>query len=237
MRYDRRSVWWALALATGFCSLVYELTMAQLLTGLLGNSLARFATTIGVYIVGMGLGSVSFRETNTERDGQVFLTAELCLFAIGFLSPALFVGIHHLSLVVSQDSGLQSDIVLTLTHLIIFLTGFFCGLEIPSLASLSSKSLSSSHAGTHVLAADYAGMFVASLIFPFFLFPTYGLMASFAFATFLNLVCALATYLLLPTKRRWLEVVFVIFFLLNVGIFIYASDLQDWLSHVYATTS
>ncbi|MES2964110.1 MAG: hypothetical protein V4760_09495, partial [Bdellovibrionota bacterium] len=126
-----RRAWLTLMFITGFCSLVYELAMAQLLAGITGNVFGRFATTLGVYVFGLGLGSILFEPKNEQRDGRLFFKAEVALFIVGLASPFLFVGIHHYSSVVTDDPDSRSWIVLFGTHAIIFATGFISGFELP----------------------------------------------------------------------------------------------------------
>jgi predicted membrane-bound spermidine synthase len=227
----RTTVWLLLMLSTGFCSMVYELALAQLLTGLLGNALARFATTLGVYVVGMGLGSVAFKAKNEELDSRLFFSAELALAAIGLMAPFIFVGSYRLSILSSQDPEIQSLIVLSLTHLVIFATGFFSGLELPILSAIANRSSTSGDA--NVLAADYVGMFLASVAFPFVLYPVFGLIPAFAVATSLNLVAAIVTYFFIQRRSVLLATLMTVFAVLNICAFVFSSQIQTWLSSIY----
>ena len=40
-----------------YCSIVYELTMAQSLSAFLGDTVLRYSTTIGLYLASMGIGA------------------------------------------------------------------------------------------------------------------------------------------------------------------------------------
>lgn len=235
MKSQQLPVWLSLMIVTGFCSMIYELALAQLLTGLLGNAMARFATTLGVYIVGMGLGSISFRAKDDERDGRLFFFAETSLFLLGLCAPLLFVGAYRFSFAVSSDAGTQTSIVVALTHVVIFGTGFFSGMELPILSAIAARR--SEGGDSKVLTADYIGMFLASILFPFVLYPLIGLIPAFSIATLLNLVAAASTYFLIGGRSRALVSAIVVFFALNLAALVFASSLQDWLSNVYASTT
>jgi spermidine synthase len=228
-------VWLGLMTVTGFCSMIYELALAQLLTGLLGGAMLRFATTLGVYIVGMGLGSISFHAKDDERDGKLFFAAETVLFLLGLTAPLLFVGAYRISFLLTADPSTQVTLVLWLTHLVIFATGFCSGLELPILSAIAGRR---SHGGdSKVLAADYVGMFVASLLFPFVLYPYVGLISAFGLATLLNLIAAASTYVFIGGRSRAVFSAIAIFLVINVAALACEARLQDWLSRIYSSLS
>ena len=228
-------LWYGLMFVTGFCSMIYELSLAQLLTGIMGNALARFATTLGVYVVAMGIGSVLFKPVDDRRDGLLFFRAEIALFLVGLLSPFLLIGFHHFATVVTDDEGVRSTIVLWSTHAIIFATGFLSGFELPILSALASRR--SDEGDSSVLASDYIGMFLASLVFPIVLFPWVGLVPAFWIATALNLLAAATTYRLIGGTSKFAFATVSAFALINASGLIYATNIQDWLSLLYASGS
>jgi spermidine synthase len=232
MTTRRLWIWLGLMVTTGFCSMIYELALAQLLTGLLGGALYRFATTLGVYIVGLGLGSVCFRAKDDERDGRLFFIAESCLFFLGLTAPFLFVGAYRISFLLTSDPSTQVTLVLLLTHLVIFGTGFFSGLELPILSAIASRHELGSD--SKVLSADYIGMFIASLLFPFVLYPLVGLIPAFALATLLNLAAAAVTYLLIGGRSKAVFSATGICLVANVAALVCSSSLQNWLSGLYS---
>lgn len=237
----RTAIWLSLMLVAGFCSFIYELALAQLLTALLGGANLRFATTLGVYIVALGIGSLSFRSTRTDRDLQSLLYAELSLFAIGLTSPVLFVLFQRASQSLLNEPQAQVYFVLLTTHLIIFAMGFFCGREIPILSSILKSEIGPLNQATKgeawILAADYGGMFLAGLAFPFYLFPVLGLIPTFAVTTFLNLSAAFTTLMFMPRKHAVLTALLLCFALMNLTALIYANDIQNWLSRAYSSAS
>ncbi|RYZ86640.1 MAG: hypothetical protein EOP06_14110 [Proteobacteria bacterium] len=231
----RSKLWLLLMLSTGFCSMIYELALAQLLTGLLGNALARFATTLGVYVVGMGLGSVTFSSKDEARDGRTLFIAEIGLFITGLVAPFIFVGAYRFALDASSNADTQTWIVLVITHSVIFLTGLLSGLELPILSAISNRD--SGQGDSTVLTADYVGMFLASIAFPFLLYPVIGLIPTFAIATALNLGAAALTFFLIGGKSSLVKILLVIFAALNLVSFVFASHIQTWLSNLYAVVS
>ena len=156
--------------------MIYELAFAQLLGAVMGNALARFATTLGVYVTGLGLGSVLFKESTEPLELRAFVKAEIGLFVLGFLSPFIFTAIAAAAFRYLESEGSRNLLILFSTHLIIFSVGFLSGFELPILSALAERRRTG--LSTSVLGADYAGMFLASLIFPLILFPYLGLISA-----------------------------------------------------------
>lgn len=225
-------VWVALMFTTGFCSMIYELALAQLLSGLLGNALARFATTLGFYVFGMGLGSVLFVSRSPESDASLFFKAELALALTGLASPLIFVLAYKLSFL-SADPSIQNWIVVLITHAVIFLTGLLSGFELPVLSSLLQRTSANSEG--RILAADYAGMFLASLCFPLFLYPVLGLIPALFTATTLNIIAAALTYWVVGGRTKLMQILLAMILVANVATLVYAGPFQDWLSGIYAS--
>jgi spermidine synthase len=223
---NRRTTLLLLMFSTGFCSMIYELAMAQFLAALMGNVMGRFATTLGVYVFGLGLGSILFEPKNEKQDGLLFFKAEVALFLVGLASPFLLIGLHRIA-------GTNPSIVLYGAHLLIFAIGFLSGFELPILASLIGRGETSSDA--NALSADYIGMFLASVVFPLLLFPYVGLGAALWIATLLNLVAAFVTYRLVGGKSRVPLVALGLLAVVNVAFILKSDLLHSWMSHLYAS--
>jgi spermidine synthase len=222
------TLWNALIFSTGFCSLIYELAFAQLLAGLLGNTFFRFATTLGIYIVGLGLGSIAFRSKGVVPDQRTFLRAEMLLACCGLASAFLFIA--FLKIFSSDPSSLT---LLIATHSVVFAIGFLSGFELPALnAILASRS------GDHesrTLAYDYYGMFFGSLLFPLLMVPLLGVLSTLWFVTFLNLVATLVTLRVTEDRRVSDWVVLSLAFAINFALLANVGRIESWMSQIYAT--
>jgi spermidine synthase len=229
----RSTTWLILMFSTGLCSMVYELALAQLLGGIMGNALARFATTLGVYVTGLGLGSILFKPQSEWIETRAFIQAEVGLVLVGFLSPILFTLAYASGFSLFESASHRSLFILVVTHSIIFVTGFLSGFELPVLSAISERQRPGS--STSVLVADYAGMFLGSLVFPLILFPLLGLISAFWIATALNLAAALCAYLL--SGRRSVLMLSAFFFsaAINVVGLIFSADVQLWLGRLYVS--
>ncbi|MCA9720162.1 MAG: polyamine aminopropyltransferase [Myxococcales bacterium] len=162
------------------CGLIYELITATMASYLLGDSVTQFSLVIGVYLSAMGLGSWLSKYV-TRRLHDRFIDVQLVIAVVGGCSAAaMFFGYGHLSS------------VRPLLFSILVVVGTMVGLEIPLLMRIMKDGQQLKDLVARVLAFDYIGSLLASLLFPLLLLPYLGLVrASFLFGT-LNAGVALA---------------------------------------------
>jgi len=169
------------------CGLVYELLAGTLASYVLGDSVTQFSFIIGVYLSALGVGAwlSSFVRSNLAR---VFIEVELGVALLGGASaPLLFLSFARLSSFLPVLYG------------IVFGIGVLVGLELPLMMRLMKEQLDFEALVSRVLAFDYLGALVASLLFPIFLVPTLGLVrTSLVFGVMNALVGLWGTSLLRP---------------------------------------
>src|SRR5687767_13041875 len=173
------------------CGLIYELLAATVSSYVLGDSVTQFSLIIGVYLSAMGLGSYLSRFID-KNVAEKFIDIELAVAVIGgFSAPLLFLSFAYVS---------YFGIVL---YSMVFLIGTFVGLEIPLLMRILKDELDFKELVSRVLALDYVGALVASLLFPIFLVPKLGLNRTSLLFGMLNAAVAIwATWLLEPLIKR-----------------------------------
>ncbi len=145
------------------CGLIYELLAGTLASYVLGDSITQFSLIIGIYLSAMGVGSwlSSFLDKDLARR---FVEIELAVAVIGgFSAPLLFLSFANIS---------YFSVILYGT---VFGIGTLVGLEIPILMRILKDELDFKQLVARVLALDYVGALVASLLFPLFLVPKLGL--------------------------------------------------------------
>ncbi|MBV9216123.1 MAG: polyamine aminopropyltransferase [Acidobacteria bacterium] len=173
------------AIAT--CGLIYELLAGTLSSYVLGDSVTQFSIIIGIYLFAMGVGSYlsRFIEKNVA---DKFIEVELGVAVMGgFSAPLLFLTFANLS---------YFSIVL---YGVVLVIGTLVGLEIPLLMRILKDDLDFKDLISRVLAFDYIGALVASLLFPIFLVPRLGLNRTSLLFGMINAgVAVWGTWLLFP---------------------------------------
>ncbi|MGI8812011.1 MAG: polyamine aminopropyltransferase [Pyrinomonadaceae bacterium] len=173
------------------CGLIYELLAGTLSSYVLGDSITQFSIIIGVYLSAMGLGSWLSRFID-KRIAEKFIDVELAVAVIGgFSAPLLFLSFAYIS---------YFGIILYAT---VFIIGTLVGLEIPLLMRILKDELDFKDLVSRVLALDYVGALVASLLFPLLLVPKLGLNRTSLLFGMLNAgVAVWATWLLEPLIKQ-----------------------------------
>ncbi len=145
------------------CGLVYELLAGTLASYVLGDSVTQFSLIIGIYLFAMGVGSWLSRFIDKAL-ARRFIEIELGVAVLGGTSaPLLFLAFSRIS---------YFYVVL---YFVVFAIGVLVGLEIPLLMRILKDNLNFKDLVSRVLAFDYIGALVASLLFPVLLVPRLGL--------------------------------------------------------------
>src|SRR4029079_14564783 len=169
------------------CGLIYELLAGTLASYVLGDSVTQFSLIIGIYLFAMGVGSwlSRFIEKGLARR---FVDVELAVAVLGgFSAPLLFITFSRVSYFYA------------LLYFVVFAIGVFVGLEIPLLLRILKNEIEFKELISRVLAFDYIGALLASILFPIFFVPRLGLIRTSLIFGMLNAGVALwGTWLLRP---------------------------------------
>lgn len=177
-------------LVVATCGLVYELLAGTLASYVLGDSVTQFSLVIGVYLSALGIGAWLSRFI-IDHLARCFLEVELGVALLGgFSAPLLFWGFGHLA---------SFQLLLFGTVLAI---GILVGLELPLLMRILQEHVDFKDLVSRVLAFDYIGALVASVLFPLLFVPRLGLVrTSLTFGILNALVGLWGTWLLAPVLR------------------------------------
>lgn len=163
-----------LTFSLAFCSIVYELLLAQTLSAFLGNTVLRFSVTIGLYLLSMGIGPLLMRNGTVRNPVTSLQKVELSLAIAGAGSVASLFALDWI--------GLPGIVLSIFAHFLIVVIGYLTGLEIPLLIEIRNRKKKDSEAS--VLGIDYLGAFAGTLLFAFLFYPKIGLVpTSFIVAT------------------------------------------------------
>ena len=173
------------------CGLIYELLAGTLSSYVLGDSVTQFSIIIGVYLFAMGVGSYLSKFIGKDI-AEKFVEIELGVAILGgFSAPLLFFAFAKLSYFAVVLYG------------IVFGIGVLVGLEIPLLMRILQDELEFKDLISRVLAFDYIGALVASLLFPLFFVPKLGLARTSLLFGMLNAAVGIwGTWLLEPLIKK-----------------------------------
>jgi len=206
-----------------FCSLFYELVYAQLLSVCIGGTKTQYLITISLFTTALGVGSLLYNHLSKKIQLKtLFFRVEILLTLLGSLGPFYIAWLLH----PENESSAFTTIKICWTYFFIFLIGLLSGFELPCLFSLTKDSHGK------IMAWDYFGMLVASILFPFLFLPWLGTAGSTLFVANINVLALIWLY---PGEiSKTLRVVSYTFNFILFGFIIsYRSELNDMLSSIY----
>ena len=157
------------AFIIAICGLVYELIIGTLSSYLFGNSVVHFSITIGLFMSAMGAGSYLSRWVKGDLLHR-FISLEIALGLVGGVSAAVLYAVFA-----------TTELFYLAMGLLILAIGIFIGMEIPLITRLGKGAGKTSDLLANVLAFDYLGALLGSILFPLVLLPYLGLLqTSFA---------------------------------------------------------
>ncbi|MFC2010984.1 spermidine synthase [Chloroflexota bacterium] len=200
-----------------FCSIVYELLMAQTLSLLTGNSVLRYSTTIGLYLASLGLGAFLCTSKRLVRSVETLWKVEILLSLVGGTAVVWLHFSHMLFayLMMNQHYTMGLILFFTFSYGIIAVIGILSGFELPLLIHLREQE--EERTANLVLGVDYLASLAGSVMFALVLLPYFGVLRTCFVTAMLNVSAAL---ILLPYMRGIGRKSFGLFSACNLGIFL-----------------
>jgi spermidine synthase len=205
------------------CSIIYELLISSISAYLLGSSILHFSVTIGLFMFFLGVGALISKYI-TEDLLDRFIEIEIAIGVAGGISTLLlfwsFTATEYYYFVTFGVTALISTLV---------------GIEIPLVTRLVKEHQSIREAIAHILAFDYLGALIASLLFPLVLLPYLGTMRTAVVTGLVNLSVAVVNIAEFHPKMRRGVVrplaLTVLSGALLIALFIYSSRITSLLEH------
>lgn len=173
------------------CSIIYELLISSVSSYLLGDSIAQFSITIGLYMCAMGLGSYLSKYVK-EGLFDWFIFVEIGVGILGGTSSLILF---------MANIYLQSyELVM---YLEIILIGVLVGLEIPLLTRIIEENAGNLRITlSSIFSFDYIGGLAGSIAFPLLLLPHLGYFSTAFLVGGLNLGVSL---FILFSYRKYIQ--------------------------------
>ena len=205
------------------CAIIYELIIAAVSSYLLGNSVYQFSITIGLFMSSMGLGSYLSRYFSRCLVAR-FILIEIAIALIGGISSTVLFNTYIFNESVT--------VYLVVMFVLITSIGTLVGLEIPILTQIIGQYDSLHITLSNVLAFDYIGALIGSVVFPLILLKHTGLVQSAYIIGLLNIFVAgllLCQYWKSIEDKHLLTFATVITSGSLTIAAIYSTDIDHWL--------
>ena len=199
-----------ITLIVAYCSIVYELLMAQTLSALMGNTIMRYSITIGIYLASLGLGAMLCEKGDEKDSAARLIRIEIWLSVIGGLAVFIIcsLDVFHRFLLTSHSffsyglgDFIRPLLLFILSYSVIVLIGLLSGFEIPLLIQLSEARKPNSM--NIVLGIDYLGSLLGAVLFPLLLLPGLGLFATGYLTALLNAFACILLLIFKPARGKF----------------------------------
>ena len=200
-------------LLSGFTALLYQTVWMRLTLAAFGVNTSVVATVLGVFMLGLAVGSVAAERILRQADARfavgplrIYGAAELLVGLGGWVVPALLTAGRSALLAVGPAGGMAYTVCSTAVITAVLLP--FCtamGLTFPSAVAFL-KSAGASGQGRLPFSALYlanvVGAFLGAVATPLYLIESYGFLATCRGAAAVNVSIAVVT-LLAFRGQRW----------------------------------
>ena len=202
--------------------LVYELIAGAISSYLLGDAVTQFSLIIGLFLSAMGIGS--YATQFVKRDLLLwFVRLELGIALVGGIS----------SVVIFATSAMLPTIFTPIFYAFCIGIGAMVGAEIPLLIRLLKQGDGVEKALSNVLALDYVGALMGSLLFPFVVLPWIGLSRASVVFGLLNLTVAwLGARLLTENEQRGFQWQGLSVLAILMGLFFYSERMVHFFEDI-----
>jgi len=174
-----------------FCSLIYELLLAQTVSYFLESKPVCYSVILGLYLAALGFGALSASTRGQEQDQwKRLLRVEWQLSFWGGMAVAVIYTAHFLYALVSVfvATPLGAVLFIMLTAALVIGIGYLSGWEIPLLIKIGGFVSGNPKITNRILAMDYFGSLAAGMIFPLVLMAHLDLLAIGFMTALLNLL-------------------------------------------------
>jgi spermidine synthase len=225
----------AVTIILAFCSIVYELLLANTLAIVTGNYIWWQSLTIGIYIGGLGLGA--YWSDKLKETYRSVINVEIALSFLGTISVVyvyflhgsykymdnlfFYTGDFH-SAIYLQNLFILKFVFFIMVQTLTFCIGLLSGFEIPLMVRIAEDKLGeSSDSEYQIFGINYIGTLVGTTLFAYLLLPQLDVIKTAVVVAMLNLlVCVyfIVRYLRVHRRTYIISTVFVMFIGILIGV-------------------
>lgn len=211
---------YGLTFIVAFCSIVYELLLAQTISLIAGNAIIWYSLTVGFYLGSLGIGAILSEKIGKENSVKKLFWVEIALAFCGGLAVCsmYFVQLIDMYFLAHGYEKMAFAFILVGSQLMVVVIGLLSGFELPMLMNLANSYSKDKRVTNRVLGVDYIGSLFGAVLFPLFFITMFSLVATGFLVAILNSLMALYLIKVFLEKKEQSKKHFIFVILLISGL-------------------
>lgn len=209
---------WFYAFLSSLGALLYEFSISQFVSILIGNSAFGYTFVVGGFLLSMGIGawlvdrcSKILEQPKKSLEIIELLIPVIMIISLPLLSVTIYIVRQKTDIINTCQTLVCSNVgllVISESLILLLAIGILVGMEIPLFNKISNSKLGK------ILAGDYLGAFVAGLTFSTLLLPKLGIFGVLILASFLHLSVAF----FVRSNNRNIRAIWILLFVILITI-------------------
>jgi spermidine synthase len=211
---------YGLTFVVAFCSIVYELLLAQTISLIAGNAIIWYSLTVGFFLGSLGIGAILNEKIGQENSVKKLFWVEIALAFFGGLAVCsmYFVQLIDMYFLAHGYAKMAFAFILVGSQLMVVVIGILSGFELPMLMNLANRYSKEKRVTNRVLGIDYIGSLFGAVLFPLFFITMFSLVATGFLVAILNAFMALYLVKVFLEKKEQNKKYFIFGVLLMSGL-------------------
>ncbi len=212
---------YALTFVVAFCSILYELLLAQTISLIAGNAIIWYSITVGFFLGSLGMGAILSEKISKENIIKKLFVVEIALAFFGGIAVCLmyFVQLIDMYLLSHGNANIALVFMLLGSQFIVIVIGILSGFELPMLMNIANQYSKEKRVTNRVLGVDYFGSLFGAVLFPLFFITVFSVITVGFLVAIINTLAALYLIKVFLEKKENDKIRFVLGILLLGGFF------------------
>lgn len=222
---DKYKLLYIITIIMSICAMVYEFLIAETLTAILGNTILRYNTTVGIYVASMGFGALIIDAIFKDKSDEIkMVMTEIGLSFLGFFSALIIL--------IANYYIFNYPLILNIiVYFFVLVIGIMTGFEIPLMFRIYKKYLNKEIGD--VFFYDFLGSFIGAILFPLIIIKSANVFDIGAFFAIINIIMALILIKMFNLKDLLKIKLVLYFYMICLFLFILCSTSQYLIEFFY----
>ncbi len=229
---------YVLTFIVAFCSMLYELLLAQTISLVAGNAIFWYSITVGFFLGSLGVGSILSEKIEKENTIKNLFLVEISLAFFGAFAVCSmrFVQLIDMYFLSHGNQKIALFFMLLGSQLVVVIIGFLSGFELPMLMNVANKYSTKKIVTNRILAVDYFASLFSAILFPIFFITVFNIITVGFLTAIINLIAAIYLVKIFLEKEKKNKSRFIIALLLMGSFFfgiLKADNIEKYFSEKY----